>query len=248
MRMYSLDPLGKHFEHVVPIESNPKNLGLIDFIIVVGDNETLMDVIRQYCCMDTPPILAIGNGCGPGLYNYTKFQAKELTQIAIDNLMGNCLFTQQLMKITCNINCQTVGEAVCQIEIHRGMNQAVLTLNIYLENEEREKIKIGQLRGDGLLISTPSGSYCKSLCLNGPLMCKTMENIMITPICPLSMKFRPICLPSTSRIFIEVDSHCRSECAYIYFDENNQSAKLNKGDLMRIKMSKFKAKLISNLQ
>ncbi len=82
------------------------------------------------------------------------------------------------------------------------MNQAILILNIYLETEHGCKIKIGQFKGDGLLISTPTGSYCKSLSLNGPLMCKTMESIMITPICPLSMKFRPICLPLSTKIFI----------------------------------------------
>lgn len=83
------------------------------------------------------------------------------------------------------------------------MNQSILILNIFLQNScDEEKIKIGEFRGDGLLISTPMGSYCKSLSLNGPLMDRTMENIMITPICPLSMKFRPLCLPASSIIFI----------------------------------------------
>lgn len=45
----------------------------MDMIVVVGDNDTLMKVIRYYSCKDTPPILGIANGCGPGLYNYLKF-------------------------------------------------------------------------------------------------------------------------------------------------------------------------------
>jgi NAD kinase len=93
------------------------------------------------------------------------------------------------------------------------MKEPIIILNLYLENEQKAKVKIGVLKGDGLLISTPMGSYCKSLNLNGPLMSKTMENIMITPICPLSMKFRPICLPASSRIFIEIDPHCRTDHA-----------------------------------
>lgn len=60
------------------MEANAKNLGLIDCVIVVGDNETLMNLVRSYQFMNTPPILGIGNGCGPGLYNYTRVQAKEI--------------------------------------------------------------------------------------------------------------------------------------------------------------------------
>lgn len=78
-------------------------------------------------------------------------------------------------------------------------------------------------------------------------MCKTMENIMITPICPLSMKFRPLCLPATSKIFIEIDPHCRTDYAMLYFDEGGFSGRLNKGDLLRITKSKFKANLVSGL-
>jgi len=51
------------------------------------------------------------------------------------------------------------------------MDRAVVVLNIYLkDNCSKDKIKIGQFRGDGLLISTPLGSYRKSMNLNGPLM------------------------------------------------------------------------------
>lgn len=218
--MYSLDHLGKNFDEVVPMEANVKNLGLIDCVIVVGENETLMNLVRYYRYMNTPPILGIGNGCGPGLYNYTKVQAMEILQIALQDLKEEKLINQELMKIACNINCQAMGESICQIEIHRAMDQPILILNIFLENDQKCKIKIGQLRGDGLLVSTPMGSYCKSLNLNGPLMCKTMESIMITPICPLSMKFRPLCLPATARIFLEIDSSCRTNFANIFFDEN----------------------------
>lgn len=99
------------------------------------------------------------------------------------------------------------------------MKKSILILNIYIENScMEEKIKIGQFRGDGLLVSTPMGSICKSLALNGPLMDRTMQLILITPICPLTMKFRHLCLSAQSKIFIDIDESCRSEEAEIYID------------------------------
>ena len=91
------------------------------------------------------------------------------------------------------------------------------------------------------------GSFCKSLSFNAPLMERTMENILITPICPLSMKFRPICLPASTRIFIEMDQYCRSNRAEIYVDEQVESSFIEQGQWLRIKMSKFKTKMVSNL-
>ena len=111
--------------------------------------------------------------------------------------------TDNLMKLELSTACDKLGEATCQVEINKAMNQAVVIINIYIENScEKEIIKIGQFKGDGLLISTPMGSFCKSLTFNGPLMDRNMENIMITPICPLSMKFRPLCLPASTTIFL----------------------------------------------
>ena len=66
-------------------------------------------------------------------------------------------------------------ESTCEIEIHRGIYQSAIKINMYLINKcTNEQIKIGQMCGDGLLISTPIGSMCKSMNLNGPIMHKEM--------------------------------------------------------------------------
>lgn len=117
------------------------------------------------------------------------------------------------------IDCQKVAQATAQIEIHRGTNQNVLILNLYILNKcDNQKIKIGTFKGDGLLISTPLGTVCKSMTLNGPLMNRNMQNILVTPICPLSMKFRTLCLPAETHLYLQLDESCRTNIAEIYVD------------------------------
>ena len=94
---------------------------MINYMVIIGDNETLMRAIRYYSCKDTPHILGIGNGCSPGLYNYLSYQAKDVTNIFVKKLIEGSLYSQKLMKLNCNINCETVSEVVCQLEIHRDM-------------------------------------------------------------------------------------------------------------------------------
>ena len=124
----------------------------------------------------------------------------------------------------------------------------MLALNLYILNTcEQEKIKIGSFKGDGLLISTPMGTVCKSLSLNGPLMNRNMQNILVTPICPLSMKFRTLCLPAETHLYIELDESSRTNRAEIYVDECNRDMHLAKGEWMRVKMSAFTTKMVSSV-
>jgi NAD+ kinase len=61
---------------------------------------------------------------------------------------------------------------------------------------------VDQYQGDGLIVSTPTGSTCYTVAANGPIMHPGMEAIAVTPICPLSLSSRPIVLPPGSTVSI----------------------------------------------
>ena len=54
---------------------------------------------------------------------------------------------------------------------------------------------VDQYVGDGLIVSTPTGSTGYTVSANGPIIHDGMEAITITPICPMSLSSRPIVLP-----------------------------------------------------
>jgi len=54
---------------------------------------------------------------------------------------------------------------------------------------------VDQYQGDGLLISTPTGSTGYTVAANGPIVHPGMDALIVTPICPLSLSSRPIVLP-----------------------------------------------------
>ncbi|MEY2979571.1 MAG: NAD(+) kinase [Prochlorotrichaceae cyanobacterium] len=55
---------------------------------------------------------------------------------------------------------------------------------------------VDQYHGDGLLVSTPTGSTGYTVSANGPLVHPGLDAIVVTPICPMSLSSRPIVLPS----------------------------------------------------
>lgn len=61
---------------------------------------------------------------------------------------------------------------------------------------------VDQYHGDGLIVSTPTGSTCYTASANGPIIHPGMSAIAVTPICPLSLSSRPLLLPPRSVVSI----------------------------------------------
>jgi NAD+ kinase len=61
---------------------------------------------------------------------------------------------------------------------------------------------VDQYQGDGLLISTPTGSTGYTVAAGGPIIHPGMDALVVTPICPLSLSSRPIVLPPGSVVSV----------------------------------------------
>ena len=59
-------------------------------------------------------------------------------------------------------------------------------------------------QADGLIISTPSGSTAYSMSAGGPIVAPSVPGILLTPMAPHSLSFRPMVLPETSDIVIHI--------------------------------------------
>ena len=89
--------------------------------------------------------------------------------------------------------------ALNDIVIKNGSSARVIELGIGINGES-----VADIKGDGVIISSPTGSTAYSLAAGGPVSEPGLELIILTPLNPHSLSFRPILLGAKSNIDIEI--------------------------------------------
>ena len=117
---------------------------------------------------------------------------------------------------------------VNEVVIDRGPSPYTIQLNIYIDNNF-----ITCSTGDGLIISTPTGSTAYNLSAGGSICATSSEVILITPLAPHSLSFRPLILPSSSEIRVEKVNDNRN-AAWVSLDGANR-LKLSDGESIVIR-------------
>jgi NAD+ kinase len=85
--------------------------------------------------------------------------------------------------------------------LHKGGFARVIRLAVYVGPEHQE---VATYTADGIILSTPTGSTAYSLSAQGPVVHPAVDCILATPICPHTLVLRPLVLPATVEISVEV--------------------------------------------
>ena len=78
-----------------------------------------------------------------------------------------------------------------EVVIDRGPSPYLSNIDLYLDGKH-----ITYVQGDGLIVSTPTGSTAYAVAAGASMIHPSVPAIMVTPICPHSLSFRPIVVPA----------------------------------------------------
>jgi len=98
-------------------------------------------------------------------------------------------------------------------------------------------------QADGLILSTPTGSTAYSMSVGGPLVIPQTENFILSPIASHSLNVRPLIIPDSWTIELEV--HSRSLCYLIAID--GRSKVLDQGTKLKITKADYSIKIVKQL-
>lgn len=210
---------------------------LVDLIIVLGGDGTLISVARRVGHRDVP-ILGINLG---QLGFLTEVTLAELPAMLDRLVAGDYQVTDRMMLgASIHRNGKVVGEytVLNDVVINKGALARIIDMAASVDGQH-----LCTYKADGLIISTPTGSTGYNLAAGGPIIYPEINSLVISPICPHMLTNRPIVVWSKSVIEIEV----RFEDDVVFFTADGQvGRKLLPGDIVEVRRSEARTKLVTS--
>jgi NAD+ kinase len=218
-KVYFDELLSKYF----PDNIYSKKAGDIDILISVGGDGTILKSVRRY--RDTPIL-----GVNVGTVGYlSEVPPEEIN--SIPSILETHKIEERSM-ISCTIGSKTV-EALNDIVIRTEVATRVSQVKVEISGQEYI------VSGDGVIITTPTGSTAYSYSAGGPIIKSNSQEFGITPICPLYRKASPMVYPDHENVIVTaLDRPCT-----IVADGFPQGT-MKSGDKIEIKKSHLKARFL----
>lgn len=196
-----------------------------DYAVVFGGDGSIISAVRNLSQMDVPVI-----GVNLGKLGFlAEFSVEELKE-HFDKIIGGKAKIERRMMLRCKVigdkQTRFQAKAVNDIFVMAGPPFRMIEFKIVIDGE-----KVADCVSDGLIISTPTGSTAYNLSAGGPILSGKMQAVVITPVCPHSLSFRPIVIDSQSRI--EIIGTQLNEGSEVSVD-GQVAARLKQADVVRI--------------
>ena len=227
-RSYDL-PKDLHFNRL------DRELPNADMVICFGGDGTILHMAKA-ATRKGIPILGVNIGTMGFMAELESTELDKLARIARGDYT---LDSRMMLDVTVQRDRDIIFHDIC-------LNDAVVTkgavARIVHLAVKCEGIQAMECGGDGVIISTPTGSTAYSYSAGGPIVEPEAENIIITPICAHEMGSRSIVASDKRVVTVEMVQNARRN-AYLSVD-GGRAVRLNMGDIATIKKSHLTTKLV----
>lgn len=207
----------------------------LDLLIVLGGDGTLLGIARDINGKYDVPILGINIG---NLGFLSSIEIQDLDE-ALNKIKNGQYTIQNRILLECKVhneNEDVNSKALNDVVIARGTLSRMAKFQVYIDKKLYYTFK-----GDGLIVSTPTGSTAYSFSAGGPFVYPDIEVIILTPICPHTRGMQPIVLKSNSEILIKAENYNGE--IYLTFD-GQEARKINDNTSIIINKAKDVAKIL----
>ena len=213
----------------------PQELKTADLLLTLGGDGTILH-LAKLAALNKVPMLGINMG---GLGFVAELEAGELETLR--KLKNWDFETEQRMMV--DVSVQRGGK---QVYSNLGLNDAVIregpishVIHLKVSSDGRH---LADIAGDGVIISTPTGSTAYSLSAGGPVVEPAAQTMVVCPICTHNMRFSAYVLSPEHTQTVELERNGRKP-VYLFVDESRAFA-LRADDKVLVRRSKHVTRLV----
>jgi NAD+ kinase len=192
------------------VENIPKADADLSCVVILGGDGTFLSSIRWV--QDTGvPVLGVNLGAFGFL---TETPVEQLFSVMEKVVKGDYTTEERILlsaKVVRNgeqLACQTV---LNDVVVNKEALARIAHIHTYVDDHYLTTFK-----ADGLVVATPTGSTAYSLSAGGPIIHPSLKTIILTPICPFTLINRPLIVPDTVTIKIEIEE--KDSNVFVSFD------------------------------
>lgn len=124
----------------------------------------------------------------------------------VERLLRRAYTVESRMMLSATVNGSQTYEITNDLTLLRGDNPSCIFVDAYAGDE-----RIFKVHGDGVLVSTPTGTTGYALSAGGPIIHPSLDCVVVVPICSHVLHHRPVVLPSDVRITL----HCKGDAGRV---------------------------------
>lgn len=199
-----------------------------DFIMVVGGDGTILRIAGQASLYKKP---VLGVNCGTvGFMSELEPDEIELVKSVKEGdftLDDRSMLDIQVFNSVDEEVYSTV--ALNEAVVTKGFFNRVIPLSVIVDGQE-----VFQFSGDGVIVTTPTGSTAYSLAAGGPILAPSSDCLAVTPICPHSLTVKSFVISAASIVTVmpEYKGH------QVFLSPDGDTYELRSGDRVVIQRSK----------
>ncbi|KAF8653321.1 hypothetical protein AX16_004021 [Volvariella volvacea WC 439] len=209
----------------------------IDLVVTLGGDGTILHASSLFSTGAVPPVLSFSMGT---LGFLLPFHIDDFAKALESVFQGKATILNR-MRLACTFYDKNLAkkgddsddwQVMNEIALHRGSSPHLNTIDIFVDGQH-----LTEAVSDGLIVSTPTGSTAYSLSAGGPIVHPSLSALVLTPICPRSLSFRPLVFPSSSLITLRIGDRSRSPAGVSM--DGRTSHVLNPGESVNVQASPY---------
>ena len=205
-----------------------------DIAVVVGGDGTMLGIARQLARFDLPLV-----GINQGRLGFITDIALNEYQPALQAILEGAYDEERRALLEGGVRRDgvTLFESVAlnDVIVSRGATAGMVELRVEIDG-----VFVAQLRADGLIVGSPTGSTAYALSAGGPILHPGIAGWVLVPIAPHDLSNRPIVVPDAGEVQIEIVA---GRDASVNFDMQTLTS-LAHGDRISVRRSAHRVRFL----
>jgi NAD+ kinase len=163
----------------------------VEMVVAVGGDGTILRALQH----NAAPLFGINAGDLGFLTTVTEEEMEE----GVENVLNGNYSLESRSKLQTVVGGKRLRDAVNEAVVHTAQIAKIRHFQVHVDNELAVNV-----RADGIIVSTPTGSTCYAMSVGAPLVDPRVDALVIVPMAPFKFAARPVVVPSSSKITLRV--------------------------------------------